>query len=321
MNSHDLTEKIRRLAIEAGFDLFGVASAEPFEQERSRLSAWLAKGFAGEMNYLQNNEDKRIDPRLVLPSAKSIICLGISYYYPTPPHPDPLPQWGRGKIARYAWGKDYHKVLRKKLKALKEKITAEAGPATELKDYTDTGPLLERQAAVRAGLGFTGKNSLLLNPKGGSYFFLSEILTNLELEYGQPVAVHCGSCRACLDACPTQAFPQPFVLDATRCLAYLNIEFRGEIPEEFHAPMADRVFGCDICQEVCPFNRKPMHSHCEEFAPAQGPGPTLDLEKTALLDQESFHQAYQHTSLTRTKVSGIIRNTKIVQKNLCSPKS
>ncbi len=321
MNPAALTQEIRRVSQEAGFDLFGVTTAEPFEQEHSRLASWLAQGFAGTMTYLHNNSDKRIDPRLILPSAKSILCLGISYYYPAP-HPSPsAPSGGEGVIARYAWGKDYHKVLKKKLKALKAQIIALTGPTTELKDYSDTGPLLERQAAARAGLGFIGKNTLLLNAKGGSYFFLAEILTNLDLEYGSPVTTSCGSCRACLDACPTQAFPEPYQLNATRCISYWTIEHRGEIPEEFHADIKDHVFGCDICQEVCPFNRRPLPSGCQAFAPSQGPGPTLDLERTAGMDAATFHKTFQHTSLTRAKFSGIMHNTKIVQKNLCPPAS
>ena len=334
----NLVSKIRTLALEAGFDLFGVTSAEPFEQERARLASWLAQGFAGDMNYLRNNTEKRIEPRLILPSVKSIICLGISYFYDEPSlraegkairsvtSPDCFvanaPRNDRqGKVARYAWGKDYHKVLKKKLKALKSQITQLAGPATELKDYTDTGPLLERQAAARAGLGFIGKNTLLLHPKMGSYFFLSEILTNLELEPGTPITTSCGSCRACIDACPTQAFPQPYQLDATRCISYWTIEHRGEIPEKFHAGIGDHAFGCDICQEVCPFNRRPLPSQCEEFAPAHGPGTTLHLDQISRMDEETFRQTFQHTSLTRTKYPGIIRNTKIVQRNLCSPAS
>ena len=185
-----LTQKIRSLALEAGFDLFGVTSADPFEEERERLSSWLSRGFAGEMAYLHKNADKRIDPKKILPSAKSILCLGISYCHPYP-HSPLLCKEGQGEgvkgtVARYAWGKDYHKVLKKKIGRLKEQIMELAGHGTELKDYTDTGPLLERQAAARAGLGFIGKNTLLLNPKYGSYFFLSEILTNLDLETGVP---------------------------------------------------------------------------------------------------------------------------------------
>ncbi len=344
MLSVNFTQEIESLAHNAGFDLFGVCAAEPFEQERARLLQWLEKGYAGEMLYLHNNVEKRLDPRKVMPSAKSIICLGISYYYgesllsarkigDTIPiqntelgHVPNFPARNdQGLIARYAWGKDYHKVLKKKLLALKKQIVELTGPETELKEYTDTGPILERQAAARAGLGFIGKNTLLLNSKHGSYFFLAELLTNLELDYGDPVATHCGSCRACIDACPTQAFPKPYELDATRCISYWTIESRSEIPAEFHAPIGKHAFGCDICQEVCPFNRHPLASSCEEFAPAQGAGPALDIEAVLRMDETSFHEGFSHTPLTRAKYSGIIRNTRIVQKNfqknLCSPAS
>ncbi len=321
LSPHLITDKIRELAYAAGFDLFGVAPADPFDQERERFQQWLAKGHAADMHYLQNNLERRLNPLQVLPSAKSIICLGISYFYSGDTHRNPNSPTGR--IARYAWGRDYHKVLAKKLKRLKQQIIDLAGPATELKEYTDTGPLLERQAAVRAGLGFIGKNTLMLNPQHGSYFFLSEILTNLDLSEGngQPVQVSCGSCTACLDACPTQAFPQPYQMDASKCIAYWTIEHRGDIPEHFHKPIGDMVFGCDICQQVCPFNGHPLPSRCEEFAPSQGAGDSLDLKKTAAMDEAGFHAAYQHTPLTRAKYSGIMRNIKIVLKNICSPAS
>ncbi len=310
--------------MDAGFDLFGVCAAQPLEQEREHLQAWLHKGYAGQMSYLEKNFEKRLDPRLILASVKSIICLGISYYYDPAGNTGTRSQFKKlnwvmsrisGTIARYAWGRDYHKVLRKKLKVLKAQIIALAGPQTELMDYTDTGPLMERQAATLAGLGFTGKNTLLLHPQHGSYFFLSEILTNLDLTPGDPVTVSCGSCRKCLDACPTQAFPEAYVLDATRCIAYWTIEARGDIPAEFHEAIGDHVFGCDICQQVCPFNREPLPSRCEEFSPTQGPGPTLDFQKIEAMNEASFHATYQHSSLTRTKFSGIMRNIEIVKEN------
>ncbi len=327
--SPHLIEQLRELAYAAGFDLFGVAPADPFDQERERFQAWLAKGHAAGMQYLHNNLERRLDPQKVLPAAKSILCLGISYYHDSHTNSGNSgdtrrnPNSPTGRIARYAWGKDYHKVLAKKLKDLKQQIVALAGPGTELKEYTDTGPLMERQAAVRAGLGFIGKNTLMLNPKHGSYFFLSEILTNLDLSsaHGKPVQVSCGSCTACLDACPTQAFPQPYQMDASKCIAYWTIEHRGDIPEHFHKPIGDMVFGCDICQQACPFNRHPLPSRCEEFGPSHGAGATLDLHKTAAMDEAGFHAAYRHTPLTRAKYSGIMRNIKIVLKNTCSPTS
>ena len=347
----NITQKIQALAKQAGFDLFGVAPADPLEQERDRLSSWLVKGFAGEMSYLGNNVEKRLDPAKVMPSAKSIICLGMSYYYHFPSpialdresvkvcggRPSPgtrlrvdeevvvaerrKPGKARGKVARYAWGKDYHKVLKKKLKGLIKQIVDLAGPHTRCKEYTDTGPILERPLAARAGLGFIGKNTLLLHPKHGSWFFLCEILTNLELESNRPAKSNCGSCRACLDACPTQAFTGPYELDATRCISYWTIEARSDIPPEFHEAIGSHVFGCDICQEVCPFNRRPLPSHCEEFAPSVGAGPSLDLDPVLTMDEDLFHEAFAHTPLTRAKHSGIIRNAKIVLKNLCPPAS
>ncbi len=316
MNASVLTERIESLAQECGFDLFGIASAQPFEQERPRLESSINQGFAGGLNYLERHLENRLDPKKVLPSAKSILCLGISYYHPSPPAPSPNEK--RGLVARYAWGQDYHRVLKTKLAALKSHILELAGPGTELKEFVDSGPLLEKSAAARAGLGFIGKNSLLIHPVHGSYFFLAEILTNLELEPTPPLQDGCGSCNTCLEACPTHTLREPGQLDTRRCLSYWTVEARGEIPPHIQTAMSNRVFGCDICQDICPFNRHPLPSHCPEFGPAQGPGPVLDLVKIGAMDKAAFTKIFGHTSLMRAKYSGIMRNAKAVLGNLNS---
>jgi epoxyqueuosine reductase len=262
---------IKQRALEVGFDLAGIAPPSALK-DLQFLPEWIKKGFGGEMHYLA--DPRREDPRRVLPSVKSIVCVGLIYNTPHPystnitdpiegekgsssrgaPPADVRP---RGWISRYAWGKDYHAVMRNKLEQLRMVIEkSESGVETRI--YVDTGPIVERAFARLSGVGWTGKNTCLINEQKGSWFFLGVILTNLELRLDLPSPDRCGSCTRCLEACPTGALTEPYVMDASRCISYFNIELRGAIPEEFRTAIGRNVFGCDICQDVCPWNMRPL---------------------------------------------------------------
>ncbi|HSG99453.1 MAG TPA: tRNA epoxyqueuosine(34) reductase QueG, partial [candidate division Zixibacteria bacterium] len=280
--SHISSQIVKSLARQAGFDLCGVCPAEPLERDSRRFRRWLAEGFHGQMDYLAREPERRTDPRLLMPGAKSIIALALNYYLP---NHELRP--GHGRVARYARGRDYHKVSEGKLKKLIAAICQADQNLESRRDfraYVDYGPLLERAYAERAGLGFIGRNSLLITEEFGSWVLLSEIITTLELEPDEPDQKRhgsCGSCRRCLDHCPTGAILAPGVVDARKCISYLTIEQRGEIEAELRAQVGDNLFGCDICQEVCPFNH-PDHRATPtthgEFLPETGVGESLDLK-------------------------------------------
>lgn len=242
------------LARSLGFDLAGVAPAAPSERTE-RLAGWLARGYAGEMAWMARRAAERIDPRRAMPEARSIVCVALVYgdagEMPDAPRPP-----GTARVARYARGDDYHDVLGARLRALAAALGPLAGRPVRARTYVDTGPVMERAHAAQAGLGWIGKNTCLIHPALGSWLFLGVALTDLALEPGEPMPDHCGSCRACLDACPTDAFPAPYVLDATRCLSYTTIELRGPIPQAQREGQGAWVFGCDVCQEVCPWNTR-----------------------------------------------------------------
>src|SRR5262245_20841187 len=234
-----------------GFDLVGIARAEP-GRRAAFLRDWLARGEGGEMAYLARNVERREDPRRVLPGARSVIALALVY----DPGARPEPAGSTFRVARYAGGDDYHDVLIDRVRALEAALSPLAGAPVHTRGYVDTGPVLERAFAAAAGLGWIGKNTLVIHPRLGSYLFLAVVVTDLVLDPTEPEPDHCGTCRACLDACPTDAFPEPYVLDATRCLSYTTIELRGAIPEPLRAAHGDRGFGCDVGQEVCPWNQR-----------------------------------------------------------------
>ena len=293
-------EKVRLKALELGFDFAGVARAEALDNEARRLEQWLAGGFHGEMSYMENHFDLRTDPRKLLPGTRSVIVLSHNYY---------AEQNGtsEAKIARYAYGQDYHKVLRKKCKAL-ERWMKEAYGDILFRAFIDSGPVMEREWANRAGLGWNGRNTLNIRPGVGSYFFLTCVLTDLVFEYANPLRDYCGSCTRCIEACPTEAIsPSGYLLDASRCISYLTIELRKEIPEEYRKKMEGWVFGCDICQEVCPWNRfaKP---HSE---PAFTPSPAL-LNMTAYdwsqISEKLWDVISRGSPLRRTGRVGMQRN-------------
>ena len=246
----DIYLKIKEYAKTIGFDGIGFAKAQKLNQEAIRLENWLNKKHHGKMSYMEQNFDKRVDPTLLVPGAKTIISLSYNYHNPVKNKDSDAP-----KIASYAYGRDYHKVVKKKLKYLFEYIQSIAGNV-EGRYFVDSAPVLEREWAARSGLGWVGKNTLLIKPKNGSYFFLAEIILDLEIEYDAPIKDYCGTCTRCIDACPTNAIsPNGYLLEASKCISYLTIELRDEIPYEFKDKMEGWMFGCDICQEVCPWNR------------------------------------------------------------------
>jgi epoxyqueuosine reductase len=309
MPSADLTSQIKDEARRLGFSEVGVAAAvEPAGYPR--LLEWLAAGYGGTMHYLAERAEAYSHPRYVLEGVRTIVVL-LQAYRTEEPRPVTA---GQGRVSRYAWGLDYHDLLHDRLKRLKS-FVLEREPAARVRCVVDTAPLLERELAQAAGLGWIGKNTLLLNRQRGSWFFLSALLTDLDLACDEPhTAEHCGTCTACLDACPTGAFVGPYVLDASKCLSYTTIELRDPIPEPLRAAHGDWVFGCDVCQDVCPWNTKPPTVDEPELAPRADTNP-LDLVGLFDLDDGEFRARFRHTPLWRAKRRGILRNAAIVLGN------
>ena len=298
-----LTGSVKALALELGFDLVAVGPAAPPEHGAA-LRRWVAAGHAGTMGYLERRLEERLDPDRVLPGARAAVCVALNYYQGEPVDPSWRP------IARYAWGRDYHDVIGPRLERLATHLADAAGARS--RGYVDTGPVLERDLAARAGLGWIGKNTMLLHPALGSWFFIGVLLTTAELVSDAPLADRCGSCRACLDACPTGAFLAPYVLDSRRCISYLTIEHRGDIDPDLHPDMTGWQFGCDVCQDVCPWNRKAPPAPHPEFRPrAAYPG----AEAISHMDDTSIRDAFRDTALLRAKPAGLRRNALIYLEN------
>jgi epoxyqueuosine reductase len=299
---------IRELARACGFELAGVAAALPAD-DRARYHDWVAAGHAGEMRYLTDRRAAvRDDPRNLLPSARSIICVGKLYQTPWP-HTTEFTDEERGWISRYAWGDDYHDVVRRGLERLDQHLR-EVEPGMESRICVDTAPLLERTYARLAGLGWIGKNTCLINQQQGSWFFLGELLVSLEIAPDAPPPDRCGTCTRCIDACPTAAIPPGGGLDATRCISYFTIELRGPIPEEHRAGIGQHIFGCDICQDVCPWNRRAPVTADPAFAPRVF-APRLD--EMAALTEEQFRAMFRGSPVTRAKYEGFLRNVRVAQ--------
>ena len=310
MERGEITELLKQKACEVGFSLCGVCPAVT-PVGTTRLDDWLAAGYAGEMRYLADRRDAYADPNRVLDGVRSVVMLAMNYRTaePTPA------EAGQGRVSRYAWGEvDYHDLIRERLEPLQELLRS-CSPGVQTRGVVDTAPLLEREFAQLAGLGWVGKNTLLLSRNAGSWFFLAALLTDLVLKYDAPHETdHCGTCRACLDACPTKAFPQPYVLDASRCISYLTIELRGSMPAELRAGVGDWLFGCDVCQDVCPWNsRGPVSSH-DQFAPLVDRNP-MDLITLFDMDEDAFRVAFRRTPLWRPRRRGLLRNAAIVLGN------
>lgn len=304
--------EIRELARACGFELAGVAAAEP-SADRARYHEWAAAGFAGEMRYLTDRRAQvRDDPRNLLPSARSVICVGKLYNTPLPYstqlHDDSL-AW----ISRYAWGDDYHHTVRRGLERLDGMLRERAAGAYESKLCVDTAPLLERSYARAAGLGWIGKNTCLINQSGGSWFFLGEILTSLEVAPDAPPPDRCGTCTRCIDACPTAAIDAVgYALDARRCISYFTIELRGAIPENQRPSLGAHVFGCDICQDVCPWNRRAPATDESAFR-ARHFAPPLD--RLAAVTEGEFREMFRETPVERARYSGFLRNVAVAMGN------
>ena len=310
----ELSVHIKTTAAALGFDLVGITSGAPLAHG-GRLRAWVEQGFAGEMGYMSRDVDKRIDPTQLLPEARSIIVVAINYY--TAPETTGHTQ-ERGWISRYAWGQDYHGILSDKLKTLVAHIRAMEGADLQARWYVDTGPILERELAWRAGLGWPGKNTNLINRQVGSWLFLGAILLNRELVYDTPATAHCGSCTRCLVACPTGALVAPGVLDARRCIAYLSIELRGSIPRELRPLMGTHIFGCDICQAVCPWNLAPAVTTDPAWLPQVRRDGASAAELWQRTDQE-LHAYVRGSAMTHTTLARLRRNLAIIIGNAGNP--
>ncbi len=297
------TDFIKATAKELGFSYCGIAKAEFLEDEAPRLEEWLKRGYHGSMSYLENHFDKRLDPTRLVHGAKSVISLVYNYY----PEKD-LAQENSGdlKIAKYAYGEDYHFVIKDKLKNFLITIQEEIGDVSG-RAFVDSAPVHERAWAQKSGLGWIGKNSLLLNRSMGSFFFLAELMIDLELEYDGPIKDYCGTCTACMDACPTDAIPQPYVVDGSKCISYFTIELKEEIPAEVKGKFENWIFGCDICQDVCPWNRFSQPHKEVRFQPHS------DLDKMKPQDwkeitHDVFEKLFKKSALKRTKLEGLKRN-------------
>lgn len=310
MDAGKLTGELRQRAADLGFSLCGSCPAVS-PPGLARFDEWLAAGYAGQMDYLPDRREAYDHPLHVLDGARSVVMLAMNYRTAEPAEP----RAAAGRVSRYAWGDaDYHDVIRGRLNQLAD-FLRERVPGARARGVVDTAPLLEREFAQLAGLGWIGKNTLLLNRDHGSYFFLAAILTDVELAYDQSHEPdHCGTCRACLDACPTDAFPRPYVLDASRCISYLTIELREPIPVELRTEMRDWLFGCDVCQDVCPWNSRAPLSPEVEFAPREDGNP-MDIIALFELDDATFRQRFGHTPLWRPKRRGLLRNAAIVLGN------
>lgn len=308
-----LTAALKGEAVRLGFDLAGAAPAVT-PPEIDRFEQWLAEGHAGQMHYLADRAGAYGHPRHVLAGVKSILMLAANYRTVEPVEAAA----GEGRVSRYAWGTDYHKLIHERLHRLADfhrRLLPEAG----VRGVVDTAPLAERQFAQLAGLGWIGKNTLLLNRRFGSWFFLAALLTTEQLEYDEPYAGgRCGSCRACIDACPTGALVEPYRLDARKCISYLTIELRNHIPAEHRGAMGDRLFGCDTCQEACPWNRRTPTAGEEGFRPRPGMNP-LEPAGLLTLDEGAFRRRFRHTPLWRPRRRGILRNAAIVLGNRPHP--
>jgi len=310
-----LNGQMREAARQLGFEVVGVTSVAPLARDEKAFREWCVSGFAAGMDYMTRSPQMHAQPQLLAPWSVSLITLAVNYYAAAPEFEH---EHLYGRVARYAWGRDYHEVVKPRLAALAAEIERLAARPLHARCFVDAVPLLERAAAARAGLGFFGKNTNLLQSSRGSWFFLAEILVDLDLPADpRDVRVSCGSCRRCLDACPTEAFEGPYVLDSRRCISYLTIENKGVIPRELRKGLGEWIFGCDVCQDVCPFNRFSSDTLWPELRPEAGAGPRLDLvELLSIATDAEFRARFRGTPLTRPKRKGLLRNAAVVAANV-----
>ncbi|MDR0332020.1 MAG: tRNA epoxyqueuosine(34) reductase QueG [Dysgonamonadaceae bacterium] len=295
------SEQIKQYALSLGFDACGICKAERIDAEaENAYIQWLSKNGNADMDYLARNIEKRFDPRLLVENTKSIICVALNYF----PHetlPENVPQF-----AYYAYGEDYHDVVKAKLNQLFDFIKQQF-PETSGRYFCDSAPVLERYWAARAGIGFMGKNGLLIIPRKGSYFFLGELIIDIELDYDVPILQDCGNCRRCLDTCPTSAIKKPYFLDANKCISYQTIENKDKVT----IPLHNNIYGCDICQKTCPFNRFAAPHYTKEFFPSET-FLSLDFEKLKEMNEDTFRHIFQKSAVKRMKFEGLKRNRKFL---------
>jgi epoxyqueuosine reductase len=306
MTNRELSDQIKKLALEVGFSKAGITSAAPFEAASEHLNEWLSNGMQGYMSYMVRNQEKRRDPQEILPGAKSILSLALNYFTPVAHNDSHL------KISRYAWGTDYHEIIPHMLSDLLDRIKTIA-PGCEGRYYVDTGPVLEKAVAERAGIGWIGKHTNVITRELGSWVFLAEIFLTIELEADAPAEDLCGSCTKCIDACPTNAIVEPYVVDARKCLSYLTIELKTEhsIPNDLADHFANWLYGCDICQDVCPWNRFEQPTAEEAFVP-RPQNLTLTREEVVEMTQEEFSERFRKSPVKRTKLAGLKRNANVL---------
>ena len=301
------SQLIKQKAEKFGFQSCGISKAEFLEEEAPRLETWLNKGYHGEMKYMENHFDKRLNPTLLVDGAKSVISLSYNYFPKVK-----IDEINNFKISKYAYGEDYHEVIKDILKNMVAELQEEIG-GFGFRVFVDSAPVLEKAWARKSGLGWVGKNANLITKKHGSFYFLAEIICDLELDYDLAVTDHCGSCRACIDACPTQAIVSDRIVDGSKCISYATIELKNEIPDYFNGKMDDWMFGCDVCQDVCPWNRFSAPTLQEKFAPNF---QKLNFRKNEWkeLTQELFSEIFKKSAVKRTKFSGLMRNISFLPK-------
>ncbi len=317
MTKETLTQRIKVHGTALGFDLVGISPVQAPAHSES-FAEWLRRGYHGEMAYMTRTSGKRLHPGEFLPWARSVVSVALNYN--TPYTREAEGEGIRGWISRYAWGDDYHDVMEAKLERLMGFVRGEAGPEVQGRVYVDAGPVMDREAGARAGIGWFGKNTNLLSMKIGSFFFLGELFLSMELEYDRPIRDRCGQCRLCLDACPTNAFVGPYVLDARRCISYLTIELKGAIPRELRPLMGTHIFGCDICQDVCPYNTKVKPTKEQAFRPRAGLHAPELIPLLSLTDTE-FKARFAGSPILRAKRRGFLRTVCVALGNLKRPEA
>ena len=299
------SNKIKLAAQKLGFLSCGISKADFLEDEAPRLEQWLSQGHHGSMYYMERNFDKRLDPRILVPGAKSIVSLLLNYHTDQKQIDPEAP-----KISSYAYGLDYHSVIKNKLKKMMKIIHREIGEVNG-RVFVDSAPVMEKAWAAKSGLGWVGKNTNLISKKVGSFFFIAELILDLELEYDLPVADHCGSCTACIDACPTEALIKPYQIDGSKCISYLTIELKESIPSEFKGKMDNWAFGCDVCQTVCPWNRFSTPNDESAFKP-QSDLLSLSKKEWEEMTESVFNTVFKNSAVKRTKFNGLKRNIKFL---------
>jgi epoxyqueuosine reductase len=312
------SQRIKQEGQRLGFELVGISPVQIPPHEES-FAQWLRSKFHGKLDYMERTEILRRDPRQLVPWAISVISVGMNYHRTGLPRSTP-PERGHGWISRYAWGDDYHDVMRKKLESLLDFVRSISSDAVEGRVFVDSGPILERDLAGVAGIGWIGKNTQLISPKRGSWFFLGELFTNVPLDYDRAIRNRCGQCELCLKACPTSAFVGPYVLDARRCISYLTIELKGFIPRHLRPLIGNHIFGCDICQEICPYNVKAGSTDEASYAPRHGLYAP-ELIPLLALDQDEFRRRFRGSPILRAKRRGFLRNVAVAIGNNAGPEA